>query len=390
MKNLNRRNFLRLTAAGSAGLLIPSKLPAMTNRKSRPDDEKNTMEYRTLGRTGFKVPVLSMGVMRADNPNLVKAAIRSGIVHFDTAHGYQEGKNELMLGKIFKDIPRESFVVSTKIKVDQRGKTFSKDAPEQFMEKFNISMQRLGLDYVDILYFHALDSREATLHEPILKVMQDLKAQGRTKSLGVSTHSNEPEVINATVDSGVYDVVLTSYNFKQKHLPELNAAIDRAAAAGLGVVAMKTMAGAKDINIPAALKWVFQNKNIHTAIPGFTAFDELDVCLACAADPQLTGDEKNYLAQADVAPSLYCQQCNTCTTQCTKHLPIPDLMRAYMYNYGYHYPSEAKMLVSSLHLPGNPCASCTSCKVKCTNGFAVAEKVRDIARIAAVPREFLT
>ena len=65
-------------------------------------------------------------------------------------------------------------------------------------------------------------------------------------------------------------------------------------------------------------------------------------------------------------------------------------MRAYMYNYGYHYPSEAKMLVSSLHLPGNPCASCTSCKVKCTNGFAVAEKVRDIARIAAVPREFLT
>jgi predicted aldo/keto reductase-like oxidoreductase len=169
----------------------------------------------------------------------------------------------------------------------------------------------------------------------------------------------------------------------------LNAAIDRAADAGLGVVAMKTMAGAKDINIPAALKWVFQNKNIHTSIPGFTAFDELDVCLACATEPQLTGDEESYLAQADVAPSLYCQQCNSCTSQCTKHLPIPDLMRAYMYNYGYHYPAEARTLVASLHLPSNPCASCTSCKVKCTNGFAVAEKVCDIARIAAVPKEFL-
>jgi predicted aldo/keto reductase-like oxidoreductase len=389
MKNLNRRNFLRLTAAGSAGLFIPSKLAAMAGRKGQPDERKTNMEYRTLGRTGIKVPILSMGVMRADNPNLVKAAIRSGIVHFDTAHGYQEGKNELMLGKIFKDVPRESFVVATKIKVDRHEQTFSKDAPEQFLEKFNISMQRLGLDYVDILYFHAIDSREAVLHEPILKVMQDLKKQGRTRNIGVSTHSNEPDVINAAVDSGVYDVVLTAYNFKQKHLPELNAAIDRAAAAGLGVVAMKTMAGAKDINIPAALKWVFQNKNIHTAIPGFTAFDELDVCLACAADPQLSGDEKNYLAQADMAPSLYCQQCHSCTTQCTKHLPIPDLMRAYMYNYGYHYPSEAKTLVASLNLPDNPCASCTSCKVKCTNGFAVAEKVRDIARIAAVPQEFL-
>ncbi|MDR0737751.1 MAG: aldo/keto reductase [Prevotellaceae bacterium] len=390
MKNLNRRNFLRLTAAGSAGLFIPSKLPAMTNRTGQPEEEKINIEHRTLGRTGIKVPILSMGVMRADNPNLVKAAIQSGIVHFDTAHSYQEGKNELMLGKIFKDVPRESLVVATKIKVDQRKGIFSKDAPEQFLEKFNISMQRLGLDYVDILYFHAIDSREATLHEPILKVMQDLKAQGRTKNIGVSTHSNEPEVINAAVDSGVYDVVLTAYNFKQKHLPELNAAIDRAAAAGLGVVAMKTMAGAKDINIPAALKWVFRNKNIHTTIPGFTAFDELDVCLACATDPQLTGDEKNYLAQADVAPSLYCQQCNSCTTQCTKHLPIPDLMRAYMYNYGYRYPAEARTLVASLHLSSNPCTSCTSCKVKCTNGFAVAEKVRDIARIAAVPREFLT
>jgi predicted aldo/keto reductase-like oxidoreductase len=386
MKNLNRRNFLRLTAAGSAGLFIPSKLPAITGR---PEEEKNTMEYRTLGRTGIKVPILSMGVMRADNPNLVKAALRSGIVHFDTAHGYQEGKNELMLGKIFKEVPRDSFVVATKIKVDSREGTFSKDAPEQFMERFNLSMQRLGLEYVDILYFHAIDSREATLYEPILKVMQELKKQGRTKNLGVSTHSNEPDVINAAVDSGVYDVVLTAYNFKQKHLPELNAAIDRAADAGLGVVAMKTMAGAKDINIPAALKWVFQNKNVHTSIPGFTAFDELDTCLACATQPQLTGDEKNYLAQADTTPSLYCQQCHSCTKQCTQHLPIPDLMRAYMYNYGYHYPAEARELVASLHLPGNPCASCTSCKVTCTNGFAVAEKVRDIARIAAVPREFL-
>jgi hypothetical protein len=59
-----------------------------------------------------------------------------------------------------------------------------------------------------------------------------------------------------------------------------------------------------------------------------------------------------------------------------------------MYNYGYRYPAEARELVASLNLPGNPCASCTSCNVKCTNGFAVAEKVRDIARIAAVPREF--
>jgi predicted aldo/keto reductase-like oxidoreductase len=292
-----------------------------------------------------------------------------------------------MLGRIFKDISRDSYVVATKINLGRE--LFSNDAPQQFMERFNVSMERLGVNTVDILYLHAIDSKEAVLHKPILAVMQDLKKQGRIKNIGVSTHSNEPEVINAAVDSGVYDVVLTAYNFKQKHLKELNAAIDRAAGAGLGVVAMKTMAGAKDINIPAALKWVFQNKNVHTTIPGFTAFDELDVCLACASNPEMTGEEKNYIAQADTVASLYCQQCNKCTKDCPAQLPIPDLMRAYMYNYGYRYPAEAKALVDSLQLSSNPCLACSSCKVKCINGFSVAEKIQDIARIAAVPQEFL-
>jgi predicted aldo/keto reductase-like oxidoreductase len=388
MKSINRRNFLRLTAAGGAGLLIPSGLSAMSSKVSyAAQGTKTNMEYRTLGRTGIKVPVLSMGVMRADNPNLVKAALRSGIIHFDTAHSYQNGKNEQMLGDVFKGQPRESFTIATKISLGKD--IFNDNAAELFMEKFNISMERLGLDYVDILYSHNISSKEAAKQESILNVLQTLKKEGRIKHVGLSTHTNEPEVIHATVDTGVYDVVLTSYNFKQKHLPDLTVAIDRAAGAGLGIVAMKTMAGAMGINIPAALKWAFQNKNIHTTIPGFTAFDELDVCLACAANPQLTNEEKEYLANADTVASLYCQQCNRCTEQCPAHLPIPDLMRAYMYNYGYRYPAEAKELVASLNLSDNPCGSCRSCQVKCTNGFAVAEKVQDIARISSVPSEFL-
>ena len=57
----------------------------------------------------MKVPVISFGVMRADNPNLCKAAYEKGIKLFDTANGYQNGNNETMLGNLLKDYPRNSF-----------------------------------------------------------------------------------------------------------------------------------------------------------------------------------------------------------------------------------------------------------------------------------------
>ena len=76
---------------------------------------------------------------------------------------------------------------------------------------------------------------------------------------------------------------LPRYNFNLTYLEELDDAIARGSAAGLGIVAMKTMAGGffdkertQPINATAALKWAMNNPNVHTSIPGMTAFDMLD------------------------------------------------------------------------------------------------------------------
>jgi len=267
-------------------------------------------------------------------------------------------------------------------------------AAASFLEKFEISMKRLKMSYVDILYVHGLSSAEAVNYAPILELVMKLKKDGRTKYIGVSTHSNEPAVINAMVDNGNYDVVLTSYNYKQAHLAELNPAIDRAAKAGLGIVAMKTMAGAnrvkegtQPVNTRAALKWSLQNPNIHTAIPGFTSFDQLEEALDSAVNLRLTRDDKKYLSSAH--PSMYCQGCRICEWQCPKRLPIPEMMRAYMYNYGYKSPALAKEVIDELALTGDLCSDCAVCTVRCASGFQVAEKVKDISRLQYVPQEFL-
>lgn len=101
MKISDRRNFLKTGLTGAAGILTFS---SRTGSRISYPQEQNII-YRTLGKTGIKVPVISFGVMRSDNPNLCKAAYEKGIKLFDTANVYLNGNSETMLGNLFKTTP---------------------------------------------------------------------------------------------------------------------------------------------------------------------------------------------------------------------------------------------------------------------------------------------
>jgi len=177
-----------------------------------------------------------------------------------------------------------------------------------FLSRLDISLKRLGLDHVDILHHHGVWKREAVLYEPILKAMEKAKKDGKIRFAGISTHRNEPETIQAAMDSKFYDVVATAYNFRQKHQEEMKQAIAKAAEAGLGIIGMKAMGGSPRSNYgrdrqpedaQVALKWVFQNPNIHMVIAGFTAFDELEMDLKIMENMAMTKKEKSPLGSGD-------------------------------------------------------------------------------------------
>ncbi|MBI9063831.1 MAG: aldo/keto reductase [Marinilabiliaceae bacterium] len=393
----NRRQFIKVTATGLAGatLITGSDVEAKTRKK------KEKIIYRTLGRTGVKLPIVSMGAMRGESKALIKMGIDKGIVHYDTAHVYQKGKNELMIGEIFKDQNRDDFFISTKIVPDdmdrKTGLLGEGASAEKFMKNLDISLERLQMKQVDLLYLHAISTKEATLHPEMLKALKTAKEQGKTKFIGISTHKNEPEVIQAAMDAGIYDVVLTAYNFKQDHHDELKAMIKKGAEAGIGFVAMKTMAGGfldkeqtEPVNTKAALKWVLQDENICTSIPGFTAFEHLEESFSVMEDLKLTKQEEKDLEFAREYAGLYCNQCDQCKGQCQKGLPIPEIMRAYMYTYGYRDMSQAKDLLANMGVENDPCASCDNCTVSCVKQFAIADKIKDVSRLANVPDEFIS
>ena len=119
MNELDRRKFLRNSVLGSASVLIASTAFGNSGvAANRSEKEDKPIIKRKLGKTGIELPIVSFGVMRADSPALVHAAIKEGIILFDTAHGYQGGKNEEMLGEVLKDYPRNSFILATKVPPD--------------------------------------------------------------------------------------------------------------------------------------------------------------------------------------------------------------------------------------------------------------------------------
>lgn len=360
--------------------------------------ETRTLVYRTLGKTNIKVPVIGMGILSSGSPALIRAALDAGITHFDsTAALQQQVRNEEMIGKVMKDRSRESFIYGTKIHLPQDYQTglYKETATEEeFTRKLDEALRNLQMDYVDIVYHHMVSRKESAFHEPVMKAMEKAKSAGKARFLGLTTHSNVPEAIHAAVDSNFYEIVMASYNPRQKNLTEVKNAIARAADAGLGVVAIKVIRGdvekgQEPVNPKASLKWVLQDMNVHATIPGFGSFEEMEIDLSVMEDLSLTVAELNDLKKDTSYSGLFCQGCNQCLKNCSAGLPIPDLMRAYMYTYGYKQPVLAHNLLTSLELPQEVCNDCNSCKVECQNGWKVDEKILDIIRLKEIPLDFI-
>jgi aryl-alcohol dehydrogenase-like predicted oxidoreductase len=238
----DRREFLvgPVRWAAAAGLLS-GVAPSLLAQVSTPRDGAKIIT-RTLGRTGISLPIVSMGVMNADVPGLIRRAYEVGIRHFDTAAFYQGGRNEEMVGAMIKEMGvRDQVTITTKALPFYKGGPAA-EARNLFRQTVEASLKRLQMDHVDIVCFHAVDSAEIARAEGPIQALTELKKEGKTRFTGLSTHEGEA-VLNEAVRLGVYDVALVPFNYTMASNTALLSAIERAAKAGMGIVAMKTQAG---------------------------------------------------------------------------------------------------------------------------------------------------
>jgi predicted aldo/keto reductase-like oxidoreductase len=337
--------------------------------------------------------------MNSDNPDLLKRALDMGITHLDTAFLYLRGNSERMIGKVLEETgKRDKVIVATKMRFNRdrekhvfllEGAGVQPAATEaEFNKQLETSLGRLRTDYIDILYLHSCYSPAMATFEPLLNALVKAKKAGKARFIGMSTHRDEPNVIRAAVDTGAYDVVLTAYNYLQKHREEIKNAIQYAAGKDIGVVAMKTQGGRRlqeeqkiEVNHKAALKWVLNDKNVCTAIPGITTHDQLALDFSVMQDLALTKVEKWDLnLTAMLSGTLFCQNCRTCIPSCPQKVEIPTLMRAYMYAQGYGNQVQAQLTTEELPPERGlaACRQCASCTASCPNGIIIGRRVKTL------------
>ncbi len=376
----SRRSFL------AVGLTLPAAALASTSRPefrgqggaklaSAPTVQ---LKYRTLGKTGLKVTSVGFGCMITSDQSVIEKAADVGITYFDTARGYQQGNNEKMVGAALKN-KRKDLVLSSKTGAQSK---------EEALNHLNTSLKELGTDYLDIWYLHG-KSKAEQLSDPLLEAQQIAKKEGKIRFAGVSMHGGHAEVIPAAISKKL-DVVLCSYNFTMD--PATASLLQSAAKAGLGIVAMKVMAGGfrrvkqgeklydtlkREGAMLAALKWVLKDPNVQTTIPSMTDMDQLDENLKAMAQPFTDGDQKLLAEQLEYIRPLYCRMCGECNGACPKGLPVSDMVRFLSYADGYgEYPLGRE---SFMFLPKEirdvRCDLCPTCSVRCPNGVRVAERL---------------
>lgn len=399
MKN-NRRDFLRKSMLGISGAaLLPSALKSFSSSEAIvPIPE---IPFRTLGKSGIKTPLISFGTAGVTSAGLVKAAYEAGVKLFFSANYYGEGNNEILVGDALKNMPRESYFIGTASVpdgIDMRTGLLPRSfTAESYMKKTEASLKRFGIDYIDFVLLPYAGKKDTVLNEAVLKTFEMVKKQGKAKFVGIASHGDTEEALNAASGSDIYDIAMIAYNFKVQNPESLNAAISNAVKAGMGIVAMKSTAGAerqksgRPFNSDAALKWVLQNENISSIVSGMTSLEELNKNIAMVRNPKMTGQEVIDLDISSLPSSdgLYCRQCKQCLSQCPNNVDIPTLMRSYMYAYGYRNTEHAWYALSDAGIKGNPCSECGSCSVSCSSGFDVRNKIASITRLTDIPKEFL-
>jgi uncharacterized protein len=350
------------------------------------------MERRILGKTGLSVSAVGFGAIKLPRISLkeceilLNRALDSGINYIDTADCY--GDSEEKIGRVLKK-RRQEFTLSTK--VDER------DGPG-VRAKLDRCLRRLRTEWIDLLFFHDVRGGE---YERIfaaggLEELQKAREKGEIKHLGISIHSNLT-MMRQAIESGVFSVLMAAYSALDEDRLTADL-LPLAASKGVGLVAMKPLAGGRLGDFPSggwnqplfhgespaqiALRYVLSNPHITCAIPGMMTLKELQENLQVARKPrELSPEEiREFMAMAADAGKGFCRNCGYCLP-CPEGIPIPDVFRYENYYRRYGLKDWAKEQYGVLASNVQACSDCRTCMEKCPYGVPIPAELRQAHKI---------
>ncbi len=391
---VNRRTFL---GGGAIAGLTPIRRLA-----AQPDT--SIKRYVKLGNTGLEVSEIGFGSSSSQDPDLVRYALDRGVTYFDTAESYRFGWSEEAMGKGLKGV-RDKVVLASKTKA---GAT---DTAADMMSSLEGSLRRLQTDYLDIYFNHAVNDVSRMQNHEWALFTEKAKEQGKIRFRGMSGHGSRlASCLDYAIDQDLVDVILCAYNFgedpdiydKLRHTfhfvaiqSDLPPVLDKAREKDIGVIAMKTLMGARLNDMrnfesqqrsyaQAALRWVLASSRVDAAIISMTSLPKIDEYVqASGQEDSVVGDAEllgRYLA---LQSGKYCHHgCDHCEGSCPHDVPIAEVLRTRMYDVDYGNRALALEDYARLGEPASVCASCTTqaCQNACPYDLPIPEYTTDAAK----------
>ena len=389
---VDRREFLALGAGALLG--VPDAQAAEPARIRR---------YVTLGRTQLEVSDISFGSASTSDAAVVRHAFERGVNFFDTAESYRGGYAEEAIGEALQG-KRDRVILSSKTKAD------AGDRRADMMRALEGSLKRLGTDHLDIYFNHAVNDVDRMQNQEWWEFTELARKQGKIRFRGMSGHgSHLPECLTYAIDNNLVDVVLVAYNFAQdpsfldrmRHTfhwaaiqPDLPPVLKKAREKGVGVLAMKTLMGARLNDMRpyerpgstfsnAAFRWVLSGGYADGLLVSMTSKAEVDEYLMASGDAPLRKSDLDLLERyAQLQMARYCQSgCRACEGSCPEQVPIAEVLRTRMYDVDYRRPELARSEYAALPADARSCLTCVhqSCMNSCPQRIPIAQFTRDAA-----------
>ena len=398
----SRREFLKTAGVLGAGSLLPAAAERVLHAAQKGEKEAMVVPTRPFGKTGANVSCLALGGMFdiPSNQILMHQALQWGVTYWDTADCYEGGNSEKGIGAFFTKNPearKKVFLVTKSCSRDLDGMT----------KLFNRSLERMNTTHIDLYFIHGISGIREMSGE-MKTWAEKMKAAGKLKFFGFSTHSDMEECLQGAAKLGWIDGIMMTYNYRLMQSDKMKQAVDACAAAGIGLTAMKTQGGGQvrteseaELKLAgrflqkgftdrqAKLKAVWENPKIASIC---SQMPNLTILMANAAAAQdktsLSAEDRGLLQRyALETASGYCAGCTRiCETALSTSVPVGDVMRYLMYYHEYGDRDRARALFAELPQETRSRldqADYSPAEERCPQRIAIGRLMREAGRLLA-------
>lgn len=334
---------------------------------------------------------------------MVDAFMEAGNTYFDTAFVYHEGESEVALGKaLVTRYPRESFTIATKCLA------WALPNKEAAQECLDISLKRLGTDYVDYYLLHNVGGKRTAKFDEygMWDFAQEQKVAGKIRYVGFSIHDDAECLDRLLTAHPEMDFVQLQVNYLDWDDPKFDAKrlMEVAAAHGKPVIIMEPARGgvlcklpediagileeAKPGSTPAewAYRFCWNLPNVIAVLSGMSSIDQARENLASYRDNKPFDDSERaalekVMGELRSMASVPCTACGYCIEGCPSHVKIPDIMALLNLEEMTRDREFVKGLYSWQAAEGraSECIRCGACEDMCPQGIGIIEQLERAA-----------